>query len=67
MYESKQYLSPHEKHVLVKVMGFGLFLMDGEKCNINKLEQKKKVKIEKIDRIFRVNYILLTLFLNVML
>ncbi|XP_046394058.1 cytoplasmic FMR1-interacting protein isoform X2 [Ischnura elegans] len=53
MFENKMYLTPNEKHMLVKVMGFGLFLMDSEVCNINKLDQKKKLKLEKIDRIFK--------------
>lgn len=35
-------------------MGFGLFLMDNELCNINKLDQKKKLNLGKIDRIFKV-------------
>ncbi len=30
MFESKAYLTPAEKHMLVKVMGFGLFLIDSE-------------------------------------
>jgi hypothetical protein len=57
MFETRMYLTPSEKHMLVKVMGFGLFLVDSELCNINKLDQKKKIKLEKIDRIFKVrNY-----------
>ncbi|XP_071452530.1 cytoplasmic FMR1-interacting protein isoform X2 [Hetaerina americana] len=53
MFENKMYLTPNDKHMLVKVMGFSLFLMDSEVCNINKLDQKKKLKLEKIDRIFK--------------
>ncbi|XP_050433683.1 cytoplasmic FMR1-interacting protein [Adelges cooleyi] len=53
MFESKMYLTPSEKHMLVKVMGFGLFLMDNELCNINKLDHKKKLNLGKIDRIFK--------------
>nr|CAD7203694.1 unnamed protein product [Timema douglasi] len=53
MFETKMYLTPTEKHMLVKVMGFGLFLMDSDLCNINKLDQKKKLKLERIDRIFK--------------
>ena len=30
MFESKTYLTPAEKHVLVKVMGFSLFLIDSD-------------------------------------
>lgn len=46
-------MSPEEKHMLVKVMGFGLFLMDSDLCNINKLDQKKKIRLDRIDRIFK--------------
>ena len=42
MFEQKMYLTPEEKHMLVKVCGFGLFLMDSEVCNINKLDTKKR-------------------------
>jgi len=52
MFETKSYLSPAEKHMLVKVMGFGLFLLDNETISINKLDQKKKVRLDKLDRIF---------------
>lgn len=54
MFDTKMYLTPSEKHMLVKVMGFGLFLMDSELCNINKLDQKKKLRLDRIDRIFKV-------------
>ncbi|KAL0858499.1 hypothetical protein ABMA27_012364 [Loxostege sticticalis] len=53
MFETKMYLTPSEKHMLVKVMGFGLFLMDSEVCNINRLDQKKKLRLDRIDRIFK--------------
>ncbi|XP_073990434.1 cytoplasmic FMR1-interacting protein Sra-1 [Rhodnius prolixus] len=53
MFDTRMYLTPNEKHMLVKVMGFGLFLMDNEACNINKLDQKKKLNLSKIDRIFK--------------
>ncbi|XP_038220393.1 cytoplasmic FMR1-interacting protein isoform X1 [Zerene cesonia] len=53
MYETRMYLMPSEKHMLVKVMGFGLFLMDSEVCNINRLDQKKKIRLDRIDRIFK--------------
>ena len=50
------YLLPEEKHMLVKVLGFGLFLMDSEICqiNISKLDQKKRIRLDKIDKIFKV-------------
>lgn len=54
MFENHMYLTPKEKHMLVKVMGFGLFLIDSDICNINKLDQKKKIKLDKIDKIFKV-------------
>ncbi|GIX94913.1 cytoplasmic FMR1-interacting protein [Caerostris darwini] len=53
MFEYKMYLLPSEKHMLVKVMGFGLFLIDGDISNINKMDQKKRVNIAKIDKIFK--------------
>ncbi len=52
MFESKAYLTPAEKHMLVKVMGFGLFLVDSEQVNVNKLDQKRRLRLEKMDRIF---------------
>lgn len=50
------YLMPEEKHMLVKVLGFGLFLMDSEQCQITltKMDQKKRIRLDKIDRIFKV-------------
>lgn len=62
MFETKMYLTPSEKHMLVKVMGFGLFLMDSELCNINKLDQKKKLRLDRIDRIFKVFFLINCLF-----
>jgi len=52
MFEQKSYLSPAEKHMLVKVMGFGLFLLDNDTININKLDQKKKIRLDKLDKVF---------------
>jgi len=51
------YLTPEEKHMLVKVIGFGLFLMDSENCLVTlaKMDQKKRIRLDKIDRIFKVN------------
>jgi cytoplasmic FMR1 interacting protein len=54
MFESKMYLTPSEKHMLVKVIGFALYLIDTQQCNIYKLDQKKKIRLDKIDRIFKV-------------
>ncbi|XP_066917897.1 cytoplasmic FMR1-interacting protein 2-like isoform X2 [Clytia hemisphaerica] len=52
-YEFRMYVLPKEKHLLLKVIGFTLFLLDGKACNINKLDQKKKINISKIDKIFK--------------
>ena len=56
MLETRMYLLPEEKHMLVKVLGFGLFLMDSDTCqiNVNKMDQKKRIRLDKIDRIFKV-------------
>lgn len=56
MLETRMYLLPEEKHMLVKVLGFGLFLMDSELCQITltKMDQKKRIRLDKIDRIFKV-------------
>ncbi|XP_013390578.1 cytoplasmic FMR1-interacting protein 2 isoform X3 [Lingula anatina] len=53
MYENKQYLLPSEKHMLVKVMGCGLFLMDSKEVSIYKLDNRKRINLQKIDRILK--------------
>ncbi|XP_006898657.1 PREDICTED: cytoplasmic FMR1-interacting protein 1 [Elephantulus edwardii] len=52
-YENKMYLTPSEKHMLLKVMGFGLYLMDGSVSNIYKLDAKKRINLPKIDKYFK--------------
>jgi cytoplasmic FMR1 interacting protein len=52
MFDSKAYLTPAEKHMLVKVMSFSLFLIDSEQVNVNKLDQKRRLRLEKMDKIF---------------
>ncbi|XP_027302700.1 cytoplasmic FMR1-interacting protein 1 isoform X2 [Anas acuta] len=52
-YENKMYLTPSEKHMLLKVMGFGLYLMDGSVSNIYKLDAKKRINLAKIDKFFK--------------
>uniref|UniRef100_A0A671RMT8 Cytoplasmic FMR1-interacting protein n=1 Tax=Sinocyclocheilus anshuiensis TaxID=1608454 RepID=A0A671RMT8_9TELE len=52
-YENKMYLTPNEKHMLLKVMGFGLYLMDGTNSNIYKLDAKKRINLTKIDKFFK--------------
>ncbi|XP_064636208.1 cytoplasmic FMR1-interacting protein-like isoform X2 [Lineus longissimus] len=58
MYENKTYVLPEEKHMMVKVMAFGLFLMDGaakdgREININKLDARKRINLAKIDKILK--------------
>lgn len=53
MYEEGKYILPSEKHMLVKVIGFSLFLIDGKNCDINKLDAKKRISLSAIDRIFK--------------
>lgn len=62
MFESRMFLTPSEKHMLVKVIGFALYLIDTQNCNIYKLDQKKKIRLDKIDRIFKVNFNLINYF-----
>nr|XP_002730808.1 PREDICTED: cytoplasmic FMR1-interacting protein 2-like [Saccoglossus kowalevskii] len=52
-YESKMYLSPTEKHILLKVMGFCLSILDGTVVNIYKMDSKKKINLSKIDKFFK--------------
>ncbi|XP_053514793.1 LOW QUALITY PROTEIN: cytoplasmic FMR1-interacting protein 1 [Artibeus jamaicensis] len=52
-YENRMYLTPSEKHMLLKVMGFGLYLMDGSVSNIYKLDAKKRINLSKIDKFFK--------------
>ncbi|KAK3732632.1 hypothetical protein RRG08_057326 [Elysia crispata] len=54
MYERDMYLEPTEKHMLVKVMAFGLFMMDLEKgSNIYRMNEKKRINLGKIDKILK--------------
>ncbi|CAD6194474.1 unnamed protein product [Caenorhabditis auriculariae] len=53
MYETQQYLSANEKHMFVKVIAFSLFLIDGDGPNVAKLDQKKRLSIQRLDRIFK--------------
>ncbi|KAK2176606.1 hypothetical protein NP493_652g02000 [Ridgeia piscesae] len=52
-YENNLYLTPAEKHSLVKIIGFSIFLIDSELVNINKLDGKRKFSLSKIDKIFK--------------
>lgn len=42
-----------------QVMGFGLYLMDGNVSNIYKLDAKKRINLSKIDKFFKVRLQLL--------
>lgn len=42
-----------------QVMGFGLYLMDGNVSNIYKLDAKKRINLSKIDKFFKVRLLLL--------
>lgn len=42
-----------------QVMGFGLYLMDGNVSNIYKLDAKKRINLSKIDKFFKVRLRLL--------
>ncbi|XP_052103196.1 cytoplasmic FMR1-interacting protein 2-like isoform X5 [Mytilus californianus] len=50
MYESRLYLEPAEKYMLVKVMACGLFMIDNEQNNIYKMDSKKRINLTKIDK-----------------
>ena len=52
MFDTRAYLTPAEKHMLVKVMGFSLFLIDSDAANVNKLDAKRRLRLEKMDKIF---------------
>lgn len=39
---------------ILQVMGFGLYLMDGNSSNIYKLDAKKRINLTKIDKFFKV-------------
>lgn len=39
---------------MCQVMGFGLYLMDGNVSNIYKLDAKKRINLSKIDKFFKV-------------
>lgn len=53
MFDTKQYVLPYEKHMLVKVIGFALYLMDGKHCNILKLDAKRRISLARVDKIFK--------------
>lgn len=44
--------------LVCQVMGFGLYLMDGNVSNIYKLDAKKRINLSKIDKFFKVRFFL---------
>ena len=42
-FENKDYLTPEEKHMLVKVMGFCLFLIDSEQGVVHQIFQQSRI------------------------
>jgi len=55
---------------LFQVMGFGLYLMDGNVSNIYKLDAKKRINLSKIDKFFKVKtncLVLMILFVVVII
>ncbi|CDS40695.1 P53 inducible protein [Echinococcus multilocularis] len=59
MYESRVYVLPEEKHTLVMVIAFSLYLLDsskvveGKQIGVTIPKMSKKISISKIDRIFK--------------
>ncbi|VDM07312.1 unnamed protein product [Wuchereria bancrofti] len=53
LFESHMYITPAERHMFVKVIAFALFLMDGDSANVSKLDQRKRISISKLDKIFQ--------------
>ncbi|VEL19052.1 unnamed protein product [Protopolystoma xenopodis] len=59
MYENKIYVLPEEKHTLVMVIAFSLYLadssriIDGKQVVVSLSKMAKKISISKIDRIFK--------------
>lgn len=43
----------------LQVPAFALFLMDGESPNVAKLDQRKRINIAKLDKIFQVSEFIL--------
>ena len=56
-YEQELYLVPDDKHMLLKVIGFGLNILDNpdrtDAMSIYKLDSKKRINLSKIDKMFR--------------
>ena len=47
----------------IQVMGFLIFLMDGKESSVLKMDQKKRISLSKIDKMFKViSYELIQVF-----
>jgi len=46
-------------------MGFGLFLLDGKEVSIYKLENRRKINLTKIDKIFKVYVVSMSLYCDI--
>uniref|UniRef100_A0A7E4V8X5 Cytoplasmic FMR1-interacting protein n=1 Tax=Panagrellus redivivus TaxID=6233 RepID=A0A7E4V8X5_PANRE len=52
-YENRYYVSPDEKHMYVKVIAIALLLIDSGTISVVKLDQKKRISISRLDKIFK--------------
>ena len=41
-------------YIRSQVIGFSLYLMDGKECNINKMDNKKRISLARVDRVFKL-------------
>ena len=48
MFDQKMYVTPAEKHSLVKTISFCIYLMDTERSNINVLLKKELPRLDQI-------------------
>jgi cytoplasmic FMR1 interacting protein len=52
--ETEKYLLPSEKHCLLRVMPYVLFLMDGDQNSQNNIFKSKKLKLPRFAALFKV-------------
>lgn len=52
-FEGDRYVLPSEKHCLLRVMSYGLFLMDGDNNTQYNIFKSKKIKLNRFATIFR--------------
>lgn len=52
--EQGRYLLPNDKHTLLRVMSYGLVLMDGDANTPYNIFKNKKIKLTRFSSIFRV-------------